>query len=110
VFLGAEIAASRCEKWEHGRVQPVVATEFVGTSISTGGNGADKPAGYEELMADNPCVRFHNQQRGYVRCTITPKLWRTDFRTVADITKPGAPAETRASFVVEAGESGAKPA
>jgi alkaline phosphatase D len=51
----------------------IIATEFVGTSISTGGNGVDKPAGYEELMADNPCVKFHNQQRGYLRCTITPK-------------------------------------
>ena len=89
---------------------PVVATEFVGTSISTGGNGVDKPAGLDVLLAENPCVRFHNQQRGYVRCTVTPKLWRTDFRTVADITKPGAPAETRASFVVEVGERGAKPA
>jgi alkaline phosphatase D len=89
---------------------PVIATEFVGTSISTGGNGVDKPAGHDVLLAENPCVHFHNQQRGYVRCTVTPKLWRTDFRTVADITKPGAPAETRASFVVEAGQPGAKPA
>jgi alkaline phosphatase D len=88
---------------------PVVGTEFVGTSISTGGNGVDKPAGLDVLLAENPGVRFHNQQRGYVRCTITPKLWRTDFRTVADITKPGSPAQTRASFVVEAGQPGAKP-
>ena len=89
---------------------PVIATEFVGTSISTGGNGVDKPADLDALLAENPCVRFHNRQRGYVRCTVTPKLWCTDFRTVADITKPGAPAETRASFVVEVGERGAKPA
>jgi alkaline phosphatase D len=89
---------------------PIVATEFVGTSITTGGNGVDKPAGLDALLADNPCVKFHNQQRGYVRCTITPKLWRSDFRTVADVTKLGTPAETRASFVVEAGEKGAKPA
>jgi alkaline phosphatase D len=89
---------------------PIVVTEFVGTSISSGGNGVDKPEGHEVLLAENPCVRFHNQQRGYVRCTITPKLWRSDYRTVADVTKPGAPAETRASFVVEAGQPGANPA
>ena len=52
---------------------PVVATEFVGTSISTGGNGYDKARNQDRLLSDNPCVRFHNGQRGYVRCTITPR-------------------------------------
>ncbi|HVT27758.1 MAG TPA: alkaline phosphatase D family protein [Lacipirellulaceae bacterium] len=87
---------------------PIVATEFVGTSITSGGNGGDgrdRAAGY---MAENPGVRFFNHQRGYVRCTITPSEWRSDFRVVPDITKPGAAAVTRASFVVEAGRAGAK--
>jgi alkaline phosphatase D len=59
-------------------------------------------------MAENPGVRFLNGERGYVRCTVTPKSWRSDFRTVSQIEKPGAPIITRASFVVEAGEAGAK--
>ena len=62
------------------------------------------------MLADNPCVRFHNAQRGYVRCTVTPGLWRSDYRVVEDVTTPGAPAVTRASFVVEAGTPGVKPA
>jgi alkaline phosphatase D len=61
-------------------------------------------------MSKNPGVRFFNAERGYVRCTITPKLWRSDFRTVADVKKPGAPAVTRASLVVEAGQPGVNPA
>jgi alkaline phosphatase D len=89
---------------------PVVATEFVGTSISSSGNGVDKPAGLEKLLAENPCLRFHNQQRGYVLCTITPELWRSDFRIVADVTKPGAAVATRASFAIESGHAGAEPA
>jgi alkaline phosphatase D len=85
---------------------PVVATEFVGTSISTGGNGYDK-AGYQDrLLSENRCVQFHNGQRGYVRCTLTPKEWRSDFQVLEQVTKPGAVAVTKASFVVEAGKPG----
>jgi len=86
----------------------VVATEFVGTSISSGGNGSEHHERAKELMTENPGVRFLNGERGYVRCTVTPKSWRSDFRTVSQIEKPGAPIVTRASFVVEAGEAGAK--
>jgi len=87
---------------------PVVATEFVGTSISSGGNGGEHPERKKALMAENPGVRFFNDERGYVRCTITPTTWLSDYRTVPYITKPGAPVVTRASFVVEAGKAGAK--
>lgn len=89
---------------------PVVATEFVGTSISSGGNGTDRPARLEALMAENPCVRFHNAQRGYVRCTLTPRTWRSDYVVVDDVLRPGGKASVRASFVVEAGRPGAVPA
>jgi alkaline phosphatase D len=89
---------------------PVVATEFVGTSISSGGNGVSKPKDRETILAENPCVQFYNRERGYVRCTMTPESLRADYRAVEDITKPGAPAITRASFVVESGQPGAKPA
>jgi alkaline phosphatase D len=89
---------------------PVVATEFVGTSISSGGNGKEKPTGMEAMLAENPFVRFLNEERGYVRCTVTPAEWRSDFRVVEDVKRLGTPIKTRASFVVEAGQPGAKPA
>jgi alkaline phosphatase D len=87
---------------------PIVATEFVGTSISSGGNGTAEPKGLASLLAENPCVRFHDAQRGYVRCTLTPTTWRSDYVEVADVTRPGAPAVQRASFLVEAGRPGAQ--
>jgi alkaline phosphatase D len=90
--------------------QPVVATEFVGTSTSSGGNGVREPQGLSGLLADNPGVRFHNRQRGYVRCTVTPAAWRSDFQVVEEVTRPGAPVVPRAALVVEAGRPGAKPA
>jgi alkaline phosphatase D len=88
----------------------VVATEFVGTSISSGGDGSDRPGYVDTALADNPHLRFCNGQRGYVRCDVAPQRWRTDFRTVPYVSRPGAPVSTRASFVVRAGRPGAHPA
>lgn len=89
---------------------PVVATEFVGSSITSGGNGMDRPAGLDTLLAENPGVRFHNRQRGYVRCTLTPTAWHSDYVVAEDVLQPGGKVSTRASFAVEAGKPGAKPA
>lgn len=90
--------------------RPIVATEFVGTSITSGGDGADQPPALNRLMAHNPGLRFHNRQRGYVRCTVTPQTWRSDYVTLDKVSTPGGVAQTRASFVVEAGQAGVKPA
>jgi alkaline phosphatase D len=80
-----------------------VGTEFVGTSISSGGDGAASPKAYEHLLAENLFLKFFNGERGYVQCEITPNAWRSDYRTVPYVAKPGAPLVTRASFVVESG-------
>jgi alkaline phosphatase D len=87
---------------------PVVATEFVGTSISSGGNGVKEPKGVDVLLAENPFVKYHNRQRGYVRCTVTPRSWQSDYQIVPEVLTPGGPVETGASFTVEAGQPGAK--
>jgi alkaline phosphatase D len=88
----------------------VVATEFVGTSISSGGNGVDCVPRHDEILSDNPCVQFHNAQRGYVRCTVTPESWTSEFMVVDDVTRPNSRVTPRATFVVEAGMPGANPA
>lgn len=87
-----------------------LGVEFVGTSISSGGDGADTNPRGEALLRDNPHVKFYNEQRGYVRCTLTPRQWRSDYRVVPFVTRPGAPVGTRASFVMEAGRPGVSPA
>ena len=91
-----------------GDGSPTVATEFVGTSISSGGNGADLPAGMRHITAENPFVRFCNGQRGYVTCDITPSALHAEYRTLEYVTEPGAPVQTRARFVVEDGTPGAQ--
>ncbi|MEX0938599.1 MAG: alkaline phosphatase D family protein [Pirellulales bacterium] len=83
----------------------VVGAEFVGTSISSGGNGAREPRNLQGLLDENPFVKFHNAERGYVRCELTPGQWRTDYQMVEFVTRPGAPLNTRASFVLEDGRA-----
>lgn len=80
-----------------------VATEFVGTSISSGGDGVATTKNNPQLLSENPFVKFHNAERGYVSCDVTPQNWKTDYKTVPFVVKPGAPLNTRASFVVESG-------
>jgi alkaline phosphatase D len=87
---------------------PVVATEFVGTSISSGGNGPKEVKNLDKLMANNACVKFHNQERGYVRCVVTPDKWTSDYVVVEDVKTAGGTALTRASYTVEAGRPGAQ--
>jgi alkaline phosphatase D len=81
--------------------QAPVAVEFVGTSISSGGNGFDKNKQEADLFRENPFVKFHNAERGYVSCRVTKDQWQTFYRTVAFVDRPGAELQTRAEFVVE---------
>lgn len=81
-----------------------VATEFVGTSISSSGDGTNTPKSLATTYSENPFVKFHNAERGYVRCEITAKQWRTDYKTVEYVSKHGAPLNVRSSFVVESGQ------
>jgi len=87
---------------------PTIATEFVGTSIASGGDGAEKREDTEGVLAENPFVKFYNAERGYVRCELTPDEWQTDFRVVPVVSKPDSPCLTRASYVVENGKPGAE--
>jgi alkaline phosphatase D len=82
----------------------LVATEFVATSLSSGGNGKAEPLGLQKLLSNNPCVKFHNAERGYVRCTVTADRWQADYVVVDDVLQPGGKNLLRAAFVVEAGD------
>jgi alkaline phosphatase D len=87
---------------------PIVGTEFLGTSISSGGDGQDMDDWGRRWLAENPHMKFHNVQRGYARCELTREQWRTDYRVVPFVTEPGAPIRTRASVYVEAGRPGVR--
>ncbi|WP_174297208.1 alkaline phosphatase D family protein [Sphingomonas bacterium] len=80
-----------------------VAVEFVGTSISSGGDGADVRAGNDRIMAENPCLKFTNDRRGYLTCEVTPDAWTTRFRVLDRVTTPGAVVATAATITVPHG-------
>jgi alkaline phosphatase D len=85
---------------------PVVATEVVGTSI-TSQNGR-KQEDVDALKVDNPHVRFGSPtKRGYVRMEVTPQRLRADLRAMRSVTQPRAECDTLATFVVEDGRPGA---
>lgn len=85
---------------------PVVAAEFVGTSISSGGDGGEQRKDTPQMLTENPFVKFFNDERGYVTCEFTPQTCTARYRTVPFVSKPDAPINTRATFVVEAGKPG----
>ncbi|MET8681797.1 alkaline phosphatase D family protein [Streptomyces sp. NPDC004647] len=89
---------------------PTVGTEFVTTSISSGKDGADKPANWATYMAANPHMKWYNGRRGYVTVTLGTQAARADFKTVPAVTTQGAPITTAASFVTEPGKPGLSPA
>ena len=83
-----------------------VGTEYVGTSITSGGNGSGSTS---FAIPDNPHIKFFNDDRGYLLCTLTPELWTTDYRVVKAVNSPTPqPAVTLATFVTEAGNPGAQ--
>ena len=86
-----------------------VATEFVGTSVSSNGDGIVYGPYYGPMIPDNPHIKFFDgDRRGYVRCRVTPELWETDLRMVSTVSRSDAPVSTFASFVVENGVPGAQ--
>ncbi|MCA9028205.1 MAG: alkaline phosphatase D family protein [Planctomycetaceae bacterium] len=87
---------------------PTVATELVGTAMTSGGNGGNKIPEFERAAANNDFVQWYNSNRGYVSCEVTPETWTTHFRATPFVDKPGAPIFTPASFVIEAGRPGAQ--
>ncbi|MFE7836890.1 alkaline phosphatase D family protein [Streptomyces sp. NPDC057474] len=92
------------------RSSRTVGTELVATSITSGGNGSDKPANWDTYMTANPHMRFYNGRRGYVTVALGRESARADFKAVPYVTTTGAGISTVASFAVEAGKPGLTPA
>ncbi|WP_017555816.1 alkaline phosphatase D family protein [Nocardiopsis baichengensis] len=84
-----------------------VATELVGTSFTSGGDGTDQNPGDAVQLQENPHIRMINRRRGYVRNTVTPTEWTADYRVVDRVSEPGAPIRDLARYVIEDGRPGA---
>ncbi|MFD0385524.1 alkaline phosphatase D family protein [Streptomyces stramineus] len=89
---------------------PTVGVEILGSSISSGSDGMEQPEDWAELLAANPHWSYYAKRRGYVVITLTPTHARADYRTLAYVTRPGAPVTTGARLVTRAGKPGFEPA
>ena len=84
---------------------PAVASEFVGTSITSAPGAWQKtmPA----ILAENPHIRYGNgAHRGYVRASIAGGRFHAELVGVETVRKPVSRAEVLARFVVEDGKPG----
>jgi len=87
---------------------PIVATEFVGGSITSQGPAADRMHGY---LAKNPHIRAASSGVfGFGLVTLDSKKADVSFRTLADVRDPKSTIATHQRFVVEAGRPGVVPA
>lgn len=87
-----------------------VGTEYIGTSVSSSGD-ANVQTSYGstfEPRVNSPWRKFWNNNRGYVRCTLTADDCRTDYRVVSTVEDTTASVNTLASFRTEDGTPGAK--
>jgi alkaline phosphatase D len=86
-----------------------IGVEFTNTSITSGSDGADVSATWEQIRGDNPHIKYHSARRGYVACTATPASMRADFKILDRVTTPDQPIKLGGSLVVEAGRPGGVP-
>jgi alkaline phosphatase D len=89
---------------------PAVGSEFIGTSISSGGDGSEEQAQTAAWYSENPHLKMYNNRRGYMLLTLDQAQCRTEYRTVEYVTKPGAPIRTQSSWIVENGRRGVQKA
>jgi alkaline phosphatase D len=83
-----------------------VASEFVGTSITSQGWAQDR---LDAFLPDNPHMKLvESRYRGYTRVEVTAREARVDLRAMETVKAPGGRCTTLASFAVEDGRPGAQ--
>lgn len=83
---------------------PVLATEFCGTSITS----SSRPQSRTDLyVAHNPHIKYgRSDRRGYMLIALTPTRLQASYMGLEDVRSPDSPVETLASFQVVAGKAG----
>lgn len=88
---------------------PAAATEFLATSISSGGNGsATLNESAQRLKDGSPHIALLRQQRGYQTFDITTRDWRTEVKVMDQVQSPGGRISTLARFAVSPDRPGVK--
>jgi alkaline phosphatase D len=82
-----------------------VAAEFVTSSIASGGDGQDQLPRTVERLANNPMVKFVNDQRGYSVHEVTADAWQAHFMVLDRVSTPGGMLSRRATATVPHGSA-----
>jgi alkaline phosphatase D len=86
------------------RANPVIASEFCGTSVTS---GSRPQARTEQLVANNPHTKYgRSDRRGYMLLTVTPEQTLADFVGLHNVADPASGAASLARFQVHAGRPG----
>ena len=87
-------------------LSPPVATEFVTTSIASGGDGSDIPPTWERVLAENPHNHLLHDRRGYQLFDIGRDVWRTDVVAIDKVSAPDGRKSVIARLATERGKPG----
>jgi alkaline phosphatase D len=80
------------------RDSPIVASEFVVTSITSGGDGVVHTPHDDVVAAANPNSIYANHKRGYVVCEADTTKLISELRTVDKVYTPDGKVSTAATF------------
>lgn len=88
------------------RFSPTIATEFVGSSITSEGFPKGSNVVLKSVLPiTNPHIRFvEGERHGYTVVDLTHERWKTTFRTVVDLNDPTSSASDLATFQVARGK------
>jgi alkaline phosphatase D len=107
VVLGGDVHsfnASRLKLDFDDPASPVVASEFVTTSITSQAWSQER---LSKHLPDNPHILLADSRfRGYTRVDVSPARLQADLRAMESVQRPDAPCSTLASFVVDDGIPG----
>ena len=88
------------------KANPVIATEFCGTSVTSSSRPQARTQQYVEM---NPHVKYgRSDKRGFMLMEFTPNRTTNLFMGLDDVRDPNTAAVKLASFVVEDGVAGAQ--
>lgn len=86
----------------------VVASEIVGTSITSKGDGETHAANAPQILAANPHICYENDHRGYFICEVNQKHMMSELRVAPMVSQPDSAVERAATFVIESDRKGVR--
>lgn len=89
---------------------PPLASEFLATSIASGGTGGLRHPNELNVLNNNPNVTLLNNQRGFHLYTISDRQWLAEIKVLDQVDRPQGQLSVLARFIVDPQAPGPIPA